>query len=156
MFDDSTGDLIKSHLTIFLSRPAVPPTQDLQRSARSHTSPPNPTTAYLKLAQGSKPNVKKKKRDTKGKDKASEVAVPRKHVRNEDEGLQILDKPAAKKLKSKDRPIDEVEGMLICSFLFPPAKSSLSSLAYSRRSKVWSWTLETTARHLRRQWRGLR
>ncbi|PBK89504.1 hypothetical protein ARMGADRAFT_1083491 [Armillaria gallica] len=107
VFDDLTGDFVDSDPTIFLPRLAILPatSQDLRQSARSHTSPSNPTAAYLKLAQGSKPDMKKQKRDTKGKDKASEIAVPRKCVRNEDEGLQTLDKPAAKKLKSKGRPL---------------------------------------------------
>ncbi|PBK80330.1 hypothetical protein ARMGADRAFT_1092343 [Armillaria gallica] len=111
VFDDLTGDFVDSDLTIFLPRPAVLPatSQDLRRSARSHMSPSNPTAAYLKLAQGSKPDMKKQKRDTKGKDKASEIAVPCKRARNEDEGSQTLNKPAAKKLKSKGRPIDEVK-----------------------------------------------
>ncbi|PBK80343.1 hypothetical protein ARMGADRAFT_1092290 [Armillaria gallica] len=110
VFDEATGDFIESHPTIFLPRPAVPTSQSQvpRRSARSHVSPVNSTTAYLKTAQSSKLSNKKKKRDAKGKDKASEVAIPCKHARNEDEASQTIDKPAAKKLKSKDRQIDEV------------------------------------------------
>ncbi|PBK79253.1 hypothetical protein ARMGADRAFT_1093332, partial [Armillaria gallica] len=112
VFDEVTGDLLESHPTIFLSRPTVPPSQspDLRRSARSRTSPVNPDAAYLKLAQGSNPDAKKKKKKAiKSKDKVSEVAGTRKRTRNEDDGSQALDKPVAKKLKSKGRPIDEVE-----------------------------------------------
>ncbi|PBK79451.1 hypothetical protein ARMGADRAFT_1093124 [Armillaria gallica] len=111
IFDDTTGDLVEPHPTIFLSRPAVPPSQrqDLRRSARSHTSLTHPTAAYFKAVQSSKPDAKKHRRDTKNKDKTSEVAVPRKHARTEDEALQTVDKPALKKLKSKDCHFDEVE-----------------------------------------------
>ncbi|PBK92319.1 hypothetical protein ARMGADRAFT_1031194 [Armillaria gallica] len=111
IFDDTIGDLVEPHLTIFLSRPAVPPSQrqDLQQSAQSHTSLTHPTATYFKAVQSSKPNTKKQRRDTKNKDKTSEVAVPRKHARTEDETLQTVDKPALKKLKSKDHRFDEVE-----------------------------------------------
>ncbi|PBK81054.1 hypothetical protein ARMGADRAFT_1091601, partial [Armillaria gallica] len=110
VFDEATGDFVESHPTIFLPRPAVLTSQSQvpRRSARSHVSPVNSTAACLKTAQSSKLSNKKKKRDAKGKDKASEVAIPRKRARNEDEASQTIDKPAAKKLKSKDRQIDEV------------------------------------------------
>ncbi|PBK80347.1 hypothetical protein ARMGADRAFT_1092296 [Armillaria gallica] len=111
VFDDSTGDLVEPHPTIFLSRLPVPPaqSQDLRRSTRSHTSLVNSTATYLKAVQGPKPGVKKNRKEAKSKDKTLEVTVPRKRARNEDEGSQAVDKPAAKKLKSKVRPVDDVE-----------------------------------------------
>ncbi|PBK80350.1 hypothetical protein ARMGADRAFT_1092316 [Armillaria gallica] len=50
----------------------------------------------------SKSDAKKKKKDSKSKDKAPEVAVPHKRMRDDDDGSQAVDKPAVKKLKSKD------------------------------------------------------
>ncbi|PBK89505.1 hypothetical protein ARMGADRAFT_1083492 [Armillaria gallica] len=105
VFDDLTGDFVKPYPTIFLSRPATPPSQsaDLRHSAHSNTSPVNHNTTYLKTAQGSKSSAKRKKKDSKSKAKVPEVAIPRKHTRDDDEGSQAVDKPATKKLKSKDR-----------------------------------------------------
>ncbi|PBK92552.1 hypothetical protein ARMGADRAFT_1080612 [Armillaria gallica] len=104
VFNDTTGDFVESYPTIFLSRPVAPPSQsqDLRRSVRSNTSPVNRNAAYLKTAQSSKSDVKKKKKDSKSKDKAPEVAVPRKRTRDDNDGSQAVDKPAVKKLKSKD------------------------------------------------------
>ncbi|PBK98333.1 hypothetical protein ARMGADRAFT_1075193 [Armillaria gallica] len=90
VFDEATGDFVESHLTIFLPRPAI-------------------LTSQSQAIQGPKPEVKKKRKEAKSKDKTSEVTVPCKHARNEDEGSRVVDKPAAKKLKSKVRPVDDVE-----------------------------------------------
>ncbi|PBK85139.1 hypothetical protein ARMGADRAFT_1087811 [Armillaria gallica] len=104
VFNDTTGDFVESYPTIFLSRLVAPPSQsqDLRCSVRSNTSPVNRNAAYLKTAQSSKSDAKKKKKDSKSKDKAPEVAVPRKRTRDDDDGSQAVDKPAVKKLKSKD------------------------------------------------------
>ncbi|PBK83618.1 hypothetical protein ARMGADRAFT_1037785 [Armillaria gallica] len=115
VFDEITGDFVESHPTIFLPRPTVPPasSQDLRRSARSHSSPVNPDAAYLKAIQGSKADAKKKKnKDAKGKDQATEAKAPRKHARTEDNATQLKDKPAFKKPKLKETIIiDEDEYM---------------------------------------------
>ncbi|PBK81328.1 hypothetical protein ARMGADRAFT_1091470, partial [Armillaria gallica] len=102
VFNDTTGDFTNSYPTIFLPRPAVPPapSQDLRRSARSHTSPINPDAAYLKTLLGPQSDAKKKKRNSKRKDKAAETAIPRKRARDDDDGAPIVEKPATKKLKS--------------------------------------------------------
>ncbi|PBK78954.1 hypothetical protein ARMGADRAFT_1041150, partial [Armillaria gallica] len=104
VFNDTTGDFVESYLTIFLSRPVAPPSQsqDLRRSVRLNTSPVNRNAAYLKTAQSSKSDTKKKKKDSKSKDKAPKVAVPHKRTRDDDDRSQAVDKPAVKKLKSKD------------------------------------------------------
>ncbi|PBK96024.1 hypothetical protein ARMGADRAFT_1077535 [Armillaria gallica] len=110
VFDDVTGDFVESHPTIFLPRLAVPPasSQDLRRSACSHTSPVNPDTAYLKAILGSKVDAKKKKsKDVKNKDKASEAVLPRKRTRNVDDHAQVKDKPAPKKPKLKEAVVIE-------------------------------------------------
>ncbi len=111
VFDDVTGDL-DPYPMIFLPRHSVPSSQppDLRRSAHLHVSPVAPNTAYLKAAQGSKPDVKKKRKDPKNKGQAAEVIVPCKHTRDEDEGSQAVDKPATRKLKSKECKEDEAEG----------------------------------------------
>ncbi|PBK85902.1 hypothetical protein ARMGADRAFT_1086937, partial [Armillaria gallica] len=102
VFNDTTGDFADSYPTIFLPRPAVPPapSQDLRCSARSHTSPVDPDTAYLKTLLGPQSDAKKKKRNSKRKDKAAETAIPRKWARDDDDGAPIVEKPATKKLKS--------------------------------------------------------
>ncbi|PBK91805.1 hypothetical protein ARMGADRAFT_1081221 [Armillaria gallica] len=113
VFDEITGDFVKSYPTIFLPRPTVPPasSQDLRRSARLHGSPVNPDATYLKAIQGSKVDVKKKKnKDAKGKDRATEAKVPHKRTRTEDNTTQLKDKPASKKPKLKETIIiDEDE-----------------------------------------------
>ncbi|KAK0215300.1 hypothetical protein EDD85DRAFT_962779 [Armillaria nabsnona] len=77
--------------------------QDLRCSARSNTSPVNRDAAYLKMAYRSKPDTKKKKKqDLKRKDIALEVAIPRKCAWEDDKGAPAIEKPAIKKLKSKD------------------------------------------------------
>ncbi|KAK0245028.1 hypothetical protein EDD85DRAFT_943404 [Armillaria nabsnona] len=110
IFDNTTGDLIDPYPTIFLSRLVVAPSQspDLQHSARLNTSQVNHDAAYLQTVQGSKPDMKGRKKDPKSKNKASEVAVPRKCARDADESSQIVDKPMVKKLMSKERKEDEV------------------------------------------------
>ncbi len=104
VFDDATGDFVESYPTIFLPRPAIPPvsSQGFRCSVCSNTSPVNRNAAYLKTVQSSKPDTKKKKKDPRSKDKAPDVAVPRKRTRDDNEGSQAVDNPAAKKLKSKD------------------------------------------------------
>ncbi|PBK91217.1 hypothetical protein ARMGADRAFT_1082001 [Armillaria gallica] len=113
VFDEVTGDFVKSHPTIFLPRLAVPPalSQDLRCSARLRGSPVNPDAAYLKAIQGSKVDVKKKKnKDAKGKDRATEAKAPHKCARAEDNATQLKDKPASKKPKLKETIIiDEDE-----------------------------------------------
>ncbi|PBK89133.1 hypothetical protein ARMGADRAFT_1084215 [Armillaria gallica] len=111
VFNEITGDFLESHPTIFLPRPALPTSQSQapRRSARSHVSPVNSTAAYLKAVQVSKPEVKKKRKEAKIKDKTPEVTIPHKRARNEDEGLQIVYKSVAKKLKSKDHQTDDIE-----------------------------------------------
>ncbi|PBK83042.1 hypothetical protein ARMGADRAFT_1089791 [Armillaria gallica] len=95
----------------------APPSQsqDLRRSVCSNTSPVNHNAAYLKMAQSSKSDVKKKKKDSKSKDKALEVAVPHKRTRDDDDGSQAVDKPAVKKLKSKD--IKTADDKVVCATL---------------------------------------
>ncbi|PBK90861.1 hypothetical protein ARMGADRAFT_1082601 [Armillaria gallica] len=112
VFDEVTEDFVKSHPTIFLPRPAVSPasSQDLRHSAHSCGSPVNPDATYLKAIQGSKVDVKKKNKDAKGKDWATEAKVPRKCVRTEDNATQLKDKLASKKPKLKETIIiDEDE-----------------------------------------------
>ncbi|KAK0236851.1 hypothetical protein EDD85DRAFT_952791 [Armillaria nabsnona] len=83
IFDDSTGDLVEPHLTIFLSRPVAPLFQNsgLCHSTRSE---------------------KKMKTVPKNKDKTSEVAIPHKRARNEDATAHMEDKPAPKKPKLRE------------------------------------------------------
>ncbi|PBK79150.1 hypothetical protein ARMGADRAFT_1041004 [Armillaria gallica] len=113
VFDEITGDFVKSYPTIFLPRPTVPPasSQDLRRSARSRGSPVNPDATYLKAVLGSKVDAKKNKnKDAKGKDRATEAKAPRKRARTEDNTTQLKDKPASKKPKLKETIIiDEDE-----------------------------------------------
>ncbi|PBK79424.1 hypothetical protein ARMGADRAFT_1093130 [Armillaria gallica] len=111
VFNEATGDFVESHPTIFLPRPALPTSQSQapRRSARSHTSPTNPTAAYFKAIQSSKPDTKKKRKDVKSKGKISEVAMARKRARTEDDASQTVDKPAVKKLKLKGHHVDDVE-----------------------------------------------
>ncbi len=101
VFDDATGDFVKSHPTIFLPRPPAPPAPSpaLRRSIRSRASPVNPDSAHLNAAQGSKSGVKTKKRDLKRNDKTSEDTVPHKHARNDDGTMEIKDKLAPKRPK---------------------------------------------------------
>ncbi|PBK81677.1 hypothetical protein ARMGADRAFT_1091077 [Armillaria gallica] len=98
IFNETTGDFIESHPTIFLPRPALPTSQSQVpcQSARSHTSPTNPTAAYFKAVQSSKPDAKKKRKDAKSKGKISET----------------VDKLAVKKLKLKGHHVDDVEVVL--------------------------------------------
>ncbi len=112
VFDKTTGDFVESYLTIFLPRTPVPSSQlpNLRHSVHSHVSPVAPNAAYLKAAHGSKPGAKKQRKDLKNRGPAAEVTVPRKHTRDEDEGSQAVDKPATKKLKSKEHKEDEAEG----------------------------------------------
>ncbi|KAK0244873.1 hypothetical protein EDD85DRAFT_946177 [Armillaria nabsnona] len=105
VFNDTTGDFVNSYPTIFLPRLAAPSfrSQDLRCSAQSNTSPVNRDAAYLKTAHGSKPDVKKKKKqDLKRKDNAPEVAIPHKCAQEDDNVAPAVQKPAIKKLKSKD------------------------------------------------------
>ncbi len=107
VFDDTTGDLVEPHPTIFLSRPTVPPAQS------SDTSPVNPDAAHLKLTQGTKSDAtkKKKEKDAKGKDKKAETAVPRKRSRDDDDGAPTVERPASKKLKSNDHKVADNKGV---------------------------------------------
>ncbi|PBK58924.1 hypothetical protein ARMSODRAFT_983439 [Armillaria solidipes] len=118
VFNDVTGDFEDPHPMIFLPRPRAysPQDQAPRRSTRPHASPINQDAAYLKMTQGSKPSkVKKDKKhrtessgtkDSQGKEK--ELAH-RKRARDEDDGAPAIDKPAVKKLKSKDVKADETE-----------------------------------------------
>ncbi|KAK0221149.1 hypothetical protein EDD85DRAFT_796546 [Armillaria nabsnona] len=83
VFDETTGDFIESHLTIFLPRPTVPPA---------------PT-------QGSKSDSKERKKDSKRKEKAAKSVVPQKQARDADNGVPIIEKLATKKLKCKGTAI---------------------------------------------------
>ncbi|PBK79011.1 hypothetical protein ARMGADRAFT_1112034, partial [Armillaria gallica] len=143
VFDDTTGDLVEPHPAIFLSRPTAPPSQspDLRRSPRSHTSPVNPDVAYLKLAQGSNPDAKrKKKKDAKSKDKASDPAVPRKRARNDDDTAQVKDKPAPKKPKLKETiVIDEDERSSV----------NVAPGLPNRRQLLWASVVEALAKVVR-------
>ncbi len=51
--------------------------------------------------------MKKKRKDLKNKDKASEVAIPCKCTRDKDEGSQVKDKMASKKPKLKETIVIE-------------------------------------------------
>ncbi|PBK82427.1 hypothetical protein ARMGADRAFT_1090291 [Armillaria gallica] len=105
VFDDSIGDLVEPHPTIFLSRPPVPPSQsqDLRRSTWLHASLANPTAAYLQAVHGSKSDAsKKKKKDSKGKDQVSRTKAPRKRARTKDDAAQVKDKSSSKRPKLKE------------------------------------------------------
>ncbi|KAK0430320.1 hypothetical protein EV421DRAFT_1913035 [Armillaria borealis] len=118
VFNDVTGDFEDPHPTIFLPRPRARSPQDQapRHSTRPHVSPVDQDAAYLKTTQGSKPSKVKKDqkhraessgtKDSKGKEK--ELAH-RKRARDEDDGASAIDKPAVKKLKSKDVKADEAE-----------------------------------------------
>ncbi|KAK0238233.1 hypothetical protein EDD85DRAFT_952415 [Armillaria nabsnona] len=77
VFDDTTGDLVDSYPTIFLSRPVAPlsPSPALRCSVCLHALPVNPNSVYLNATQGSKSNVKTKKKGLKRNDKNSEDTV---------------------------------------------------------------------------------
>ncbi|PBK97577.1 hypothetical protein ARMGADRAFT_1076054 [Armillaria gallica] len=105
VFDDTTGDLVDPYPTIFLPRCSVVQEQNPRCSARPHGSPVNPSAAYLKAAQGSKADLKKKRKDTKGKDKATGLATSLKRTRDDDDGAQNIEKLVTKKLKSKDTAV---------------------------------------------------
>ncbi|PBK79886.1 hypothetical protein ARMGADRAFT_1092665 [Armillaria gallica] len=111
VFDEATGDFVEPHPTIFLPRPVTTPSlgQDLRRSARSRGSPVGPDTAYLKAVQGPKVDTtKKKKKDAKGKDRATETKAPRKRARTEDDTVPAKDsKLAPKKPKLKETMVIE-------------------------------------------------
>ncbi len=130
ILDDVTGDFIKSHPTIFLPRPAVPPAsnQDLRRSVRSHTSPVNPFTAYLKTIQGSKSEVmKKKKKDAKSKDQASGAKASHKCARTKEDATQVKDKPAPKNPKLKETVVIEDDECGFFLFFLRPLLNILFS-----------------------------
>ncbi|KAK0421584.1 hypothetical protein EV421DRAFT_1747224 [Armillaria borealis] len=78
VFNDVTGDFEEPHPTIFLPRRPAPQEQNPRRSTRPHTSPVNQDAAYLKMTQGSKSDLKKKKKDAKGKERATGEATSRK------------------------------------------------------------------------------
>ncbi|PBK88607.1 hypothetical protein ARMGADRAFT_1084565 [Armillaria gallica] len=105
IFDDTTGDLVNPYPTIFLPRYSVIQEQNLHHSARPHSSPVNPSAAYLKAAQRSKADLKKKRKDTKGKDKATGPATSLKHTHDNDDSAQNIEKLVTKKLKSKDTTV---------------------------------------------------
>ncbi|KAK0431144.1 hypothetical protein EV421DRAFT_1743352 [Armillaria borealis] len=73
-----------------------------QQSDDDSSPPPTQSchAAYLKMTQGSKSDLKKKKKDAKGKEKATRAATSRKPQ---------ADKPAPKKLKMKDTAADDNE-----------------------------------------------
>ncbi len=109
VFDDLTGDF-DPYPTIFLPRRSVIQEQNQRRSARPHASTLNPTAAYLKVNQGSKSDSRKKRKDTKGKDKATDPSVSLKRTRDDDDGASNVKKPATKKLKSKDTKTADDKG----------------------------------------------
>ncbi len=113
VFDEVTGDFVESYPTIFLPRPATIPSQGqgLRRSTRPHVSPINLDAAYLSLAQGDKSDAtKKKKKDAKGKNRATETKAPRKRARTDDDTTQVRDKLALKKPKLNETlVVDEDE-----------------------------------------------
>ncbi|PBK92316.1 hypothetical protein ARMGADRAFT_1081099 [Armillaria gallica] len=111
VFNDTTGDFVDPHPTIFLPRPVATPSQclGLRHSTRPHVSPVNLDAAYLKLVPKSNPDAKKKKRkNTKGK--VLDAVVPCKCARTEDDTVPVKDKPAPKKPKLKETiVVDEDE-----------------------------------------------
>ncbi|KAK0238228.1 hypothetical protein EDD85DRAFT_790268 [Armillaria nabsnona] len=78
------------------------PNQDLCRSVHSHASPVNPDAVYLKTLLGPKSDATKKKKDSSRKEKVAGTAIPRKRARDDGNDASIVEKPATKKLKSKD------------------------------------------------------
>ncbi len=91
VFDDVTGDFVESYPTIFLPRPAVPPSQGSQGTKSDAT--------------------KKRKKNAKGKDKKAETAVPRKRSRDDNDDAPTVAKPASKKLKSNDHKVPDDKGV---------------------------------------------
>ncbi|KAK0215964.1 hypothetical protein EDD85DRAFT_962516 [Armillaria nabsnona] len=104
VFDETTGDFVESYLTIFLPRPAASPVpnQDLCHSVCSRASPVNPDAVYLKTLLGPKSDATKKKKDSSRKEKVAGTAIPHKRARDDGNDASIVEKPATKKLKSKD------------------------------------------------------
>ncbi|SJL16879.1 uncharacterized protein ARMOST_20409 [Armillaria ostoyae] len=134
VFNDVTGDFEEPHPTIFLPRRPAPQEQNPRRSSRPHTSPVDQDSAYFNAAQRSKSGLKKKKKDAKGKEKATGGATSRKRTRD-DEGAQTVEKPAAKKLKMKDTAVDDDEVVRATSVIRkrgpPPSKPPPVTLGIS-------------------------
>ncbi|SJL16890.1 uncharacterized protein ARMOST_20420 [Armillaria ostoyae] len=100
VFNAATGDF-EPYPTIFLPRPSTSLTQAPRRSDRPHASSVSPDAAYLQAAQGSKPNLKKNKKDAKGKAKVTESAPSLKCTRDSNGG-QVVGEPAPKKSKVQE------------------------------------------------------
>ncbi|KAK0224835.1 hypothetical protein EDD85DRAFT_959076 [Armillaria nabsnona] len=105
IFDETTGDFVESHPTIFIPRLVASPVPnpDLRRSVRSCASPINPDAGYLKTLFGAKSDAtKKKKKDLKGKDQSSSTVLPHKCARTDEDTTQMKEKPVPKKPKLKE------------------------------------------------------
>lgn len=82
VFDNLTRDFVESDPIIFLPRPLLHTDQEQKLCCSNcpQASTLNPTATYLKVNQGSKSDMRKKRKDTKGKDKVTGPTASLKHT----------------------------------------------------------------------------